>query len=59
MSEDKILYQIISHDSDYIKGIPDKVRTINGTTNHYRFYEESIFFIVTKEQFESMKYEVK
>ncbi len=27
-----------------------------GSTNHYRFYEKAIYSIVTKEQFESMKY---
>lgn len=30
----------------------------NGSTNHYRFYERSIYFIVTKEQFMNVAYRV-
>lgn len=30
-----------------------------GTTNHYRFYEETIKSIVTQEQFESIKYRLE
>lgn len=29
-----------------------------GSTNHYRFYEEKIYSIVTHEQFENIKYEI-
>lgn len=31
----------------------------NGSTNHYRFYEKSIYFIVTKEQMEQIAYKVE
>ena len=33
----KILYKITAYDSDFIKEIPDKVRTIGGTINYYYY----------------------
>ena len=52
-------YKVSFKDKDYKPFVQCDYPVQCGTTNHYRFYEESIFFIVTKEQFESMKYEVK
>ena len=36
----KILYKIIAYDSDFIKEIPNKVRTIGGTLNYYYDYKK-------------------
>lgn len=30
----------------------------NGTTNHYKFYEQAIKSVVTKKQFENMEYRI-
>ena len=35
MSEYKVLYKITSHNSDYIKNLPDKVLAKDGTIYHY------------------------
>ena len=52
-------YKVSFKDKDYKPFVQCDYPVQEGTTNHYRFYEEAIYLIVTKEQFESMKYEVK
>lgn len=52
-------YKVSFKDKDYKPFVQCDYPVQCGTTNHYRFYEEGIKDIVTKEQFESMKYEVK
>ena len=33
--EPKVLYKITAYDSDFVKELPDKVRTVGGTINYY------------------------
>lgn len=70
----KVSYNIIDiiEEGDYVNGykVSFKGKDIEqfvqcdypvqeGTTNHYRFYEQAIYSIVTKEQFRSIVYEVE
>ena len=52
-------YKVSFKDNDYKPFVQCDYPVQEGTTNHYRFYEEAICSIVTKEQFESMKYTIK
>ena len=52
-------YKVSFKDKDYKPFVQCDYPVQEGTTNHYRFYEEAIYLIVTKEQFESMKYIVE
>ena len=49
-------YKVSFKDNDYKPFVQCDYPVQEGTTNHYRFYEEAIYSIVTKEQFESMSY---
>lgn len=51
-------YKVSFKGNDYKPFIQCDYRVQEGTTNHYKFYEETIYSIVTKEQFNTMKYEV-
>ena len=51
-------YKVSFKDNDYKPFVQCDYPVQKGTTNHYRFYEEAIYSIVTKEQFESMSYKV-
>ena len=51
-------YKVSFKGNDYKPFVQCDYPVEEGTTNHYRFYEETIFLIVTKEQFESMEYKV-
>ena len=53
-------YKVSNKGNDYILGrfVQCDYPVQAGTTNHYRFYEEDIKLIVTKEQFERMSYKV-
>ena len=52
-------YRVSFKDNDYAPFVQCDYPVQEGTTNHYRFYEKEIYSIVTKEQFENMKYEVE
>ena len=49
-------YKVSFKDNDYKPFVQCDYPVQEGTTNHYRFYEEAIYSIVTKEQFSSMEY---
>lgn len=49
-------YKVSFISEDYAKFVQCDYSVEAGTTNHYKFYKESIRDIVTKEQFNSMKY---
>ena len=49
-------YKVSFKDNDYKPFVQCDYPVQEGTTNHYRFYEETIYSIVTKEQFSSMEY---
>ena len=49
-------YKVSFKDNDYKPFVQCDYPVQEGTTNHYRFYEEEIYSIVTKEQFSSMEY---
>lgn len=51
-------YKVSFKDKEPVMGkfVQCDYRVLYGTTNHYRFYEEDIKSIVTKEQFEAMEY---
>lgn len=51
-------YKVSFKDNDYKPFVQCDYPVQEGTTNHYRFYEEAIYSIVTKEQFEKMAYKV-
>ena len=51
-------YKVSFKGDDYQPFVQCDYPVEEGTTNHYRFYEEAIYSIVTKEQFESMSYKV-
>lgn len=51
-------YKVSFKDNDYEKFVQCDYPVQCGTTNRYKFYENSIYSIVTKEQFESMSYKV-
>lgn len=51
-------YKVSFKDNDYKPFVQCDYPVQEGTTNHYRFYEEAICSIVTKEQYESMAYKV-
>lgn len=52
-------YKVSFKDNDYAPFVQCDYPVQEGTTNHYRFYSGGIANIVTKEQFENMKYGVK
>src|SRR5574344_994950 len=52
-------YKVSYKGNDYKPFVQCDYSVQEGTTNHYRFYEEAIYSIVTKEQFESMSYKVE
>ena len=49
-------YKVSFKGNDYQPFVQCDYPVQEGTTNHYRFYKEAIYSIVTKEQFESMEY---
>ena len=51
-------YKVSFKDNDYKPFVQCDYPVQEGTTNHYRFYEEAIYSIVTKEQMEQMAYKV-
>ena len=51
-------YKVSFKGNDYKPFVQCDYPVQEGTTNHYRFYEEAIYSIVTKEQFEAMQYKV-
>ena len=51
-------YKVSFIDKDYKPFVQCDYPVQAGTTNHYIFYEEAIYSIVTHEQFNSIKYEV-
>lgn len=51
-------YKVSFKDNDYKPFVQCDYPVQEGTTNHYRFYEEAIYSIVTKEQMEQMEYKV-
>jgi hypothetical protein len=51
-------YKVSFKDNDYRPFVQCDYPVEAGTTNHYRFYEEAIYSIVTHESFNSIKYEV-
>ena len=52
-------YKVSFKDKDVERFVQCDYPVQEGTTNHYRFYEQAIYSIVTKEQMESMAYEVE
>lgn len=52
-------YKVSFKGDDYQPFVQCDYPVEEGSTNHYRFYEKAIYSIVTKEQFESIKYEVE
>lgn len=52
-------YKVSFKDNDYKPFVQCDYPVQEGTTNHYRFYEEAIYSIVTKEQFLQMEYKVE
>lgn len=51
-------YKVSFKGNDYKPFVQCDYPVQEGKTNHYRFYENEIYSIVTKEQFESMAYNV-
>ena len=51
-------YKVSFKDNDYKPFVQCDYPVQEGTTNHYRFYEEAIYSIVTHEQMEQMEYKV-
>ena len=51
-------YKVSFKGNDYKPFVQCDYPVQEGKTNHYRFYENKIYSIVTKEQFNSMKYVV-
>ena len=51
-------YKVSFKGNDYKPFVQCDYPVQEGTTNHYRFYEEAIYSIVTKEQMEAMAYKV-
>ena len=51
-------YKASFKDNDYKPFVQCDYPVQEGTTNHYRFYEEAIYSIVTHEQMEQMAYKV-
>lgn len=49
-------YKVSFKDNDYMPFVQCDYPVQEGTTNHYRFYSGGIDNVVTKEQYESMKY---
>ena len=52
-------YKVSFKDNDYKPFVQCDYPVQEGITNHYRFYEEAIYSIVTKEQMEQMAYKVR
>ena len=52
-------YKVSFKGNDYQPFVQCDYPVQEGTTNHYRFYKEAIYSIVTKEQFERMAYKVE
>ena len=51
-------YRVSFKGDDYKPFVQCDYPVEEGTTNHYRFYEEAIYSIVTKEQMEAMQYRI-
>lgn len=51
-------YKVSFIGNDYKPFVQCDYPVQEGTTNHYRFYEEAIYSIVTKQQFSQMEYKV-
>lgn len=51
-------YRVSLKDYDYAHFVQCDYPVENGTTNHYKFYEQAIKSVVTKKQFENMTYNV-
>ena len=51
-------YKVSFKGNDYKPFVQCDYPVQEGTTNHYRFYEETIYSIVTKEQMEAIQYKV-
>ena len=52
-------YKVSFIGNDYKPFVQCDYPVQEGTTNHYSFYEEAIYSIVTKEQFEKMQYSLE
>lgn len=52
-------YRVTFKYADYAKFVQCDYPVETGTTNHYKFYKDAIKDIVTKEQFNQVKYEVQ
>lgn len=52
-------YEVSFKGNDYQPFVQCDYPVQEGTTNHYRFYEKSIYSIVTKEQFSAIEYKVE
>lgn len=51
-------YKVLLKGYDYAHFVQCDYPVENGTTNHYKFYEQAIKSVVTKKQFENMEYKV-
>lgn len=51
-------YKVSLKGYDYAHFVQCDYPVENGTTNHYKFYEQAIKSVVTKKQFENMTYNV-
>lgn len=51
-------YKVSLKGYDYAHFVQCDYPIENGTTNHYKFYEQAIKSVVTKKQFENMTYNV-
>lgn len=51
-------YKVSLKGYDYAHFVQCDYPVENGTTNHYKFYEQAIKSVVTKQQFENMEYKV-
>ena len=51
-------YKVSLKGYDYAHFVQCDYPVENGTTNHYKFYEQAIKSVVTKKQFENMAYKV-
>lgn len=52
-------YKVSFKDNDYKPFVQCDYPVQEGTTNHYRFYENYIYSVVTKEQFKKMEYRLE
>lgn len=51
-------YRVSLKGYDYAHFVQCDYPVENGTTNHYKFYEQAIKSVVTKKQFENMEYRI-